>query len=384
MYGGSKNPFVPQNSLSGVSKASIASVLGITLLLTGCGSDYPLGEAQKKAAQDNPSTLKGTLTGGGSSAQNSAMNAWVSGFASMHPRVQVQYASVGSGAGRAGLLAGATQFAGSDAFLKEEEIARSVTACGPQGAINIPAYISPISIAFNLPGIKELNFDAQTIAQIFSGSITSWQDPAIKALNPGLELPDIPLTAVARSDDSGTTENFTDYLHATAPGTWTDNPSGSWPSKIGIEQAQGNSGVVTTVSRTPGAVTYADDSLVDKTLGKGKLLVGDSFVEVSGEAASIAVSASTRVEGRHQNDIALELDRNTTKPGAYPLVLVSYLVLCSGYADSNTVELVKTFGNYIVSEKGQHVASDSAKSAPMPKSLAEEAHAAIESISLRP
>src|SRR5699024_3840663 len=112
---------------------------------------------------------------------------------------------------------------------------------------------------------------------------------------PGLELPDIPLTAVARSDDSGTTENFTDYLHATAPGTWTDNPSGSWPSKIGIEQAQGNSGVVTTVSRTPGAVTYADDSLVDKTLGKGKLLVGDSFVEVSGAAASIAVSASTRV-----------------------------------------------------------------------------------------
>src|SRR5699024_6995182 len=184
-------------------------------------------------------------------------------------------------------------------------------------------------------------------------------------------------TSVASSDDPGVADTTTTSLPPAPPATWTDNPSGSWPSKIGIEQAQGNSGVVTTVSRTPGAVTYADDSLVDKTLGKGKLLVGDSFVEVSGAAASIAVSASTRVEGRHQNDIALELDRNTTKPGAYPLVLVSYLVLCSGYADSNTVELVQTFGDYIVREKGQQVASDSAKSAPMPKSLAEEAHAAI-------
>ena len=80
------------------------------------------------------------------------MNAWAIGFSTQHPKAQVQYASVGSGAGRGELLAGATQFAGSDAFLKDEELQQSQETCGPDGAINIPAYISPISIAFNLPG----------------------------------------------------------------------------------------------------------------------------------------------------------------------------------------------------------------------------------------
>ncbi|MFL4472457.1 phosphate ABC transporter substrate-binding protein PstS [Paeniglutamicibacter sp. MACA_103] len=369
--------------LQALPKRRIALALGLGLVLTGCGADYPLGEAQRQAAENNSSNLTGTVTGGGSSAQNSAMNAWIGGFATMHPKVQVQYASVGSGAGRAGLLAGATNFAGSDAYLKESEVARSQETCGPAGAINIPTYISPISVAFNLPGIKELNFDAATIAKIFGGKITSWQDPAIKALNPGVAIPDVPLTAVARSDDSGTTENFTDYLHAAAPENWTHDPSGSWPGGLGSEQAQGNSGVVTTVARTVGAVTYADDSLVDKTLGKGKLRVGDSFVAVSGEAAAIAVSASHRVPGRGANDIALELDRSTTKTGAYPLVLVSYFIVCSGYTDPNTMELVKAFGHYVVSDEGQQVAADSAKSAPMPKELAAEAAAAIDSITLR-
>jgi phosphate transport system substrate-binding protein len=365
-------------------KRRIAVVIGLGLVLTGCGSDYPLGEAQRQAAENNSSNLSGTVTGGGSSAQNSAMNAWIGGFATMHPQVQVQYASVGSGAGRAGLLAGATNFAGSDAYLKESEVARSKERCGPEGAINIPTYISPISVAFNLPGIEELNFDAATVAMIFGGKITSWQDPAIKALNPGISIPDVPMTAVARSDDSGTTENFTDYLHAAAPENWTHDPSGSWPGGLGSEQAQGNSGVVTTVARTVGAVTYADDSLVDKTLGKGKLRVGDSFVAVSGESAAIAVTASHRVPGRGGNDIALELDRSTTKAGAYPLVLVSYFIVCSGYTDPNTVDLVKAFGHYIVSDEGQKVAADSAKSAPMPKELAAEAAKAIDSIALRP
>lgn len=113
------------------------SLTSITLL-AGCGSDYPLREAQKKAAEANTSNLRGTLTGCGSIAQNSAMNAWTFGLSVLHPKVQVQYASVGSGAGREGHLAAATEFAGSDAFLKGEEIQRFEETCEPDGAINIP------------------------------------------------------------------------------------------------------------------------------------------------------------------------------------------------------------------------------------------------------
>lgn len=302
----------------------------------------------------------------------------------LHPKVQVQYASVGSGAGREGLLAAATEFAGSDAFLKDEEVQRSQQTCGPGDAINIPAYISPIAVTFNIPGVSELNLDADTIARIFNRDIRGWQDPAIAALNPGVELPDIPMTAVARSDDSGTTENFTEYLHSVAPKAWRYEPDGSWPNDISLEKAQGNAGVVTTVSRTPGTIAYADDSLVDQSLGKAKLRVGDEFVEVSGEAAALAVAESERVEGRGAHDIALELDRNTTTPGAYPLVLVSYLLFCSSYSDAQTVDLVKTFGHYVVSEEGQKIAADSAKSAPIPERLAKDASDAIDSITVRP
>ncbi|WP_051476732.1 phosphate ABC transporter substrate-binding protein PstS [Arthrobacter sp. Br18] len=355
----------------------------VALLLTGCGSDYPLGEEQRSAAEQNTSTLEGSTTGGGSTAQNSAMTAWRAGFSSLHPKVQVQYASVGSGAGRAGLIEGATQFAGSDAYLQDEEIADAQQTCGADGAINIPAYISPISIAFNLPGIDDLNFDAETIGKIFRSEITQWNEPDLAALNPDVDLPDRRMTVVSRSDDSGTTENFTEYLHEAAPDVWTDDPDGTWPGSLRNENAQGNTGVVSTVVRTEGAITYADDSLVDDTLGKGTLKVGEDFVPVSAEAAAAAVAVSSRVEGRGEHDIALELDRTTTAPGAYPLVLVSYLIYCSEYIDPAAVELVKTFGLYVVSPEGQQLASDSAKSAPMPEALAAEAKAAVESIAVR-
>ncbi|WP_418909675.1 phosphate ABC transporter substrate-binding protein PstS [Arthrobacter antioxidans] len=353
-----------------------------TVLLAGCGSDYPLGEEQRLAAEQNTSMLEGTLTGGGSTAQNSAMTAWRAGFSFLHPKVQVQYASVGSGAGRAGIIEGATEFAGSDAYLQDEEIEEAQETCGPGGAINIPAYISPISIAFNLPGVDNLNFDAETIARIFRGEITQWNDPALRELNPGIDLPDRIMTVVTRSDDSGTTENFTEYLHDAAPAVWTDDPDGSWPGGLQNEKAQGNTGVVSTVVRTEGGITYADDSLVDETLGKGVLKVGEEFVEVSADAAATAVSVAERVQGRGKHDIALELDRTTTEPGAYPLVLVSYLIYCATYPTAADAELVKTFGLYVVSPEGQQLASDSAKSSPMPAELAREAREAIESISV--
>lgn len=361
----------------------IALAAAAALFLVSCGSDYPLGEAQESAAKQNTSDLSGTLTGVGSTAQSPAMDAWRAGFSFLHPDVQILYSPAGSGAGRTTFLAGGSDFAGSDAYLQDEELEQAKQVCGPDGAINIPAYISPISIAFNLPGITTLNLDAATIAGIFRGEITSWTDPAITAMNEDAALPDLPITPVHRSDDSGTTENFTEYLHAAAPEAWTNEPDGGWPGELSGENAQGNSGVMSSVTRTVGAVTYADDSVVGDSLGKAALKVGDTYVPVSAEAAATAVDASERVEGRGEHDIALELDRTTTAEGAYPLVLISYHIYCTGYQDPQTLELIKTFGLYVVSEEGQRTAAESAGSAPMPEALAAEAKAAVESITLR-
>ena len=137
----------------------LAALLGLSL--TACGSDYPFGPEQEAAALRANSDLRGTITGSGSSAQGPAMDGWISGFGTLHSQVQLQYSPDGSGAGRGALLADAVQFAGSDAYLNDEELEESREVCGPDGAFNIPAYVAPISIAFNLPGITELDLDAQ-------------------------------------------------------------------------------------------------------------------------------------------------------------------------------------------------------------------------------
>ncbi|WP_180814574.1 phosphate ABC transporter substrate-binding protein PstS [Kocuria flava] len=353
------------------------------LALTGCGSDYPLGEEQRRAAEQGGSDLSGILTGVGSSAQNAAMLTWRSGFESKHPDARVQYLSAGSGAGRSALVGGGTDFAGSDAYLDAEEQEEVRQFCGPEGALNIPVYISPISVAFNLPGIQELNLDATTIAQIFRGGIDRWDDPAIARQNQEADLPDLRITPIARADDSGTTENFTDYLHAVAPEAWPDEEDGSWPAELPTERAQGNAGVVSLTGETRGAVTYADDSLVDESLGKARVKVGDEYVAVSGEAAGRAVGAATRVEGTAEHDIALDIDREPDVPGAYPVVLASYHIYCTSYEDPALVELAQAFGHYVVSEEGQQASSEAVKSAPLPENLTAEAHAAIDSIRVR-
>jgi phosphate transport system substrate-binding protein len=360
--------------------AAIAVIAAGALALTACGSDNATGTSPSGTQSAAGPKVTGTLTGIGSSAQGAAMDVWKTNFASANQGATVQYSPDGSGAGRKALLDGSAQFAGSDAYLKDEELASSKAVCGPEGAINIPVYISPIAVAFNLPDIKELKLDAATAAKIFRGEIAKWNDPAIAALNPDAKLPDLKVTPVNRSDDSGTTSNFTDYLAAAAPEAWTDKAAGIWPASLKGENAKGTSGVVKTVTDTPGAVTYADDSAVSGKLGVAQIKVGESFTKISADAAAKAVDAGKPVEGRNASDLSIKLDRKTTIEGAYPIVLVSFHVVCTTYDKKETADLVKAFESYVVSDAGQKEASDAAKSAPLPKTLQDKALKSIESI----
>ncbi|MGY2744205.1 phosphate ABC transporter substrate-binding protein PstS [Pseudarthrobacter sp. O4] len=363
--------------------AAIAVIAAGALALTACGSDNATGTAAGTQSAAAGTKVTGTLTGIGSSAQGAAMDVWKTNFASANQGANVQYSPDGSGAGRKAILDGSAQFAGSDAYLKDDEYASSMAKCGPEGALNIPVYISPIAVAFNLPDIKELKLDAATVAKIFRGEIAKWNDPAIAALNPDATLPDLKVTPVNRSDDSGTTSNFTDYLAAAAPEAWTDKSAGIWPAALKGENAKGTSGVVKTVTDTPGAVTYADDSAVSGKLGIAQIKVGDSFTKISADAAAKAVDAGKPVEGRNANDLSIKLDRTTTITGAYPIVLVSFHVVCSTYDKQETVDLVKGFDKYVVSDAGQKAAADAAKSAPLSKTLQDKALKSIESIKVK-
>lgn len=360
--------------------AAIAVIAVGALALTACGSDNATNTAQTAAPSASGPAVTGTLTGIGSSAQGAAMDVWKTNFATANQGATVQYSPDGSGAGRKAILDGSAQFAGSDAYLKDDELASSKEKCGPDGAIDIPVYISPIAVAFNVPGITDLKLDAATVAKIFRGEVANWNDPAIAAMNPGVQLPDLKVTPVNRSDDSGTTTNFTDYLSAVAPTVWTDKAAGVWPASLKGENAKGTSGVVKTVTDTPGAVTYADDSAVSGKLGTAQIKVGDSFTKISAEAASKAVDQGKPVEGRNANDLAIKLDRTTTAAGAYPIVLVSYHIVCTTYDTQATADLVKAFVKYAASDAGQQAAADAAKSAPLSKTLQDKAMAAVDSV----
>jgi phosphate transport system substrate-binding protein len=361
--------------------AQVGAVAAVAALaLAGCASnETPAGGTSSDAPV---SDLSGAIAGGGASSQEVAVAAWTAGFQTANPEVDVTYDPAGSGAGRESFQAGAFPFAGSDRPFKLEEIeAGPFDGCVEgSGIVELPTYISPIAVIFNLEGIDELNLDAATIAGLFSGEITTWNDEAIAILNPGVELPDSPVTPVHRADDSGTTENFTDYLFAAAPDVWTYEPDGVWPLSSG-EAAQGTSGVVGAVAGGNGTIGYADASrAAEEGLSTAAVQVGDEFVTYSPEAASAVVDASPFEEDRADGDLAIALDRTSEEAGVYPIVLVSYLIGCQDYEDDENVELVKSYLSYIASPEGQDAAAADAGSAPISDSLREKITAAIDSI----
>jgi phosphate transport system substrate-binding protein len=180
-----------------------------------------------------------------------------------------------------------------------------------------------------------------------------------------VELPSTPITPVNRSDESGTTENFTEYLVAVAPDSWPYEASGDWPV-AGGESAQGTSGVVQAIQNGEGAIGYADASQV-AGLGAVAVQVGDSFTEFSADAAAAVVDASEPAPGADPatGNLAIDLARDTEEEGVYPIVLVSYSLACQNYDDPQTAANVKGFFEYTSSEEGQQAAADAAGSAPI-------------------
>ncbi len=349
----------------------IAALGALALTLAACGTDDATGDAAADPTTD-PTTdteaasaeaLSGDLVGAGASSVESAMAAWVAGFQATNPDVTISYDPVGSGGGRTQFAESATDFGGTDSALDEEEWALAEARCEPGEVAELPLYISPIAVAFNLPGIDSLNMSAETIAKIFTGEITSWDAPEIAEANPDVELPALTITPVNRSDESGTTKNFTEYLAAASAGAWPHEASGDWPV-TGTQSAQGTSGVIQTAQSAEGAITYADASKVG-TLGTVAVKVGEEFVPYSPEAAAAVVDESPLAEGRAATSLVRELERDTTASGVYPIVLVSYTMACTQYEDAETGALVKAFLTYVASEEGQAAAADAAGSAPI-------------------
>lgn len=361
-----------------ISRIARIGALGAVaaLALAGCAANEG-GTGSTEAPSG--STLTGTIEATGSSAQEAAQQAWVAAFQTANPDTTVNYTATGSGTGRENFIAGSSEFIGSDrAFNAEEIAAGGFGSCTSDEIVEIPVYISPVAVAFNLEGIDALNLDGKTIAGIFSGDITNWNDPAIADQNKDVELPDLAIVPVHRADASGTQETFTKYLSAVAPDVWTHEPADEWPLSTG-EAGDGTSGVVDAITNGAGYIGFADASRT-ADLGQVAVEVEGEYVPYSAEAAAALVESSPLEEGRSAHDLAFDVDPASAPAGSYPIALVSYLIGCVEYEDAEVAALVKSYFEFVASAEGQDVAAEAAGSAPLSETLREQITAAIDAI----
>ncbi len=359
--------------------AVLVSAAILALGIAACGGG---GGSSSGGGESSGSELSGEVAGAGSTAQQAAQEAWIATFEGENSGVTMSYDPVGSGGGREQFISGGVAYAGSDAALStdEGELEKAAKRCEPGELIEIPNYVSPIAVIYNLPEVEGLQLEPETLAKIFNQEITSWNDPAIAKSNPGVELPDTRITPVNRSDESGTTENFVEYLSEVAPSIWKYEVSGDWPVKGG-EAASGTSGVVEAVSAGEGAIGYADASQAGE-LGIAKIKVGSEYVEPSAEAAAKILEESS-VDKELVSDkftFPFKLDRKTEAQGTYPIVLTSYLLGCTQYGSASEAEVVKAYFEFIISPEGQEVAAENAGSAPLSSALTKEITPAVEAI----
>jgi phosphate transport system substrate-binding protein len=348
--------------------------LSAAVAVAGCGSDN--GTTSDAANADTAGCVSGTLAGGGSTFQLNVEQQWAADFGQQCTDAKVNYSGVGSGAGIQQFGAGTIDFAGSDVAMVDTEQQAADKRCNGK-AITFPVTAGGVGIIYNVEGVDDLNLSADTLAGIFQGTIKRWNDPAIKAENPGAALPDTPVVTYHRADGSGTTAVFSAFEDAAAPDAWKlgSDKELDWPSGQG---ATGSDGVVQGVKSTDGGITYAEVSYATaNNLPTASVKGADGkYVALTSDTVSEAIDTGFTPSGTGP-DVVGPID--VTKLTGYPLSTVSYAIVCRHYDDAATAELVKGFLGYAL-DQGQGGVTDLGY-APLPSGVASDAKNALESVS---
>ncbi len=367
--------------------ALAVAALGGAVALAGCGSNpTPAGGDAAAQPTKSGSCPSGTLNAEGSTAQKNAIEQAIATYQQQCPDVTVNYNPTGSGAGIKQFNAGQVDFAGSDSALKtaaeggagSSEVDAAEKRCNGNPAWHVPMAVGPIAIAYNVAGVQDLVLDGPTAAKIFNGTIKTWNDPAIAKLNKGAKLPSAKIVVFYRSDESGTTENFSKYLQASSGGAWKKEPSKTWQ---GVGSGKNKSaGVAAGVKATPNSITYDEWSYArDNKLSMAKIDTGAGQpVTLTGVSAGKAVAAAKPDGKGHDN--RLKLDYATKAEGAYPIVLVTYEVVCSKGLPAAKTAMVKSFLTTYSSQKVQAGLADLGY-APLPEQVRTKDEATIKAIS---
>ena len=343
----------------------VAAAMALLMLATACGG----GDDGTTSGSTAEEQITATLNASGATFPQGFYEVVIDAFRQVQPGITVNYAGGGSGQGRQNLQDGVVDFAGSDGLVREEDRSKYKGEF-----LYVPTIAAPITVSYNLGDVRDLILDAETIARIFQRQIRTWNDPAITALNPGARLPSTEITVARRSDGSGTTENFTKYLAAAAPNTWTLR-SGStveWPSDT--QAGNGNQGVAQIVKSTEGAVGYVD--LSDARAS------GLQFAKVKNKAGNVVAATlegtTAALEGAQVNADLTYNPLNADGPAAYPIAAPTWILVYKNQVDKAKGDAIKAFLRYLLTD-GQKLAVQ-IDYAALPASLQQRALAQTESI----
>jgi len=306
--------------------------IGLALLLAACSSNG--------TSSGSGGNLSGTLNASGSTFQLTFQQAAIQAFKSVQSGMTVNYGGGGSGKGRTDLAAGTVNYAGSDSPIPADEQANFKG----KKVLYFPVVIGPITVSYNLPGVTNLKLSAPVIASIFQAKITKWNDPAIMSENPGAHLPSTAITIARRSDSSGTTQNFSQFLVDAKGDGWTlgSNSTINWPA--GSRGGNGNGGVAQIVKSTPGAIGYVDFADAKAS--------GLTFASVKNQAGSfIAPSAQSASAAASQAKVAPDLTFSAIwAPGAssYPITYQSWDLVYQSQSSKSTAKMLKAYIGYLL------------------------------------
>ena len=352
----------------------LAAVGAVVTASTACGPSTPTSLSCSGTK---------TLAASGSSAQVEAMTQFSAAYSRVCRGRSVDYTSNGSAAGRAEFIDGRTDFGGSDSplGLVPGETEKAIARCGGSEAWNLPLVFGAIAIIYNVAGLDSLVLDAATAAKIFNGSIRDWDAPEIAALNPGQALPARPIVVISRSDESGTTENFQNYLVSAAGAAWGKGTGETFAGATG-KTAIGNEGAWAAMRRFAGSITYIAWPLAKKNgLPTARIVTsaGSEPVTLSVESVNKSIAA-VKITPRGNNVVIDAASLYApTQPGAYPIVMTTYETVCSAYPDPQTSAAVKNFLTVALAE-GQQGLADSGY-VPAPESVKDRLSIAINAIS---
>lgn len=366
--------------------AALSLMATSTLMLSACGSDNNASSGESTSGGGSSSANvdcagKKSLKASGSTAQANAMTRFVNAYEQACSGYTLNYTSNGSGAGVSEFVGNQTDLGGSDSPLSQEkgEYDKAAQRCGSP-AWNLPVVFGPIAITYNVDGVDGLVLDGPTAAKIFNGTVTSWDDPAVKALNPNASLPAQPITVVYRSDESGTTDNFQKYLDAASDGAWGKGAGKAFNGGVG-EGAKGNEGTSAAIKNTPGSITYNEWSFAQaQGLSTAEVVTsaGPEPVAISTETVGKTISGA-KIKGEG-NDLVLDTVSfyKPTETGAYPIVLATYEIVCSKYPEAETGQAVKAFLQSTIGP-GQEGLADNGY-IPLPAEFQSKLSAAVDAI----